>query len=107
MLKSPSNFFQFILFDTQTIMMVCHQKIETEKTMECYATHWEENYCAGKSYYYFLHGCYQKFNQISGVLVSNSIAINVNVKLHFKDVNPFNNILVGAWDSRKINHLNK
>ena len=28
-----------------------------------------------------------------------------SVKFHLKDVNPFNTILVKAWDSRKINHF--
>ena len=27
-----------------------------------------------------------------------------SVKFHLKDVNPFNTILVGVWDSRKINY---
>ena len=28
-----------------------------------------------------------------------------SVKFHMKDLNPFYTLLVGAWDSRKINHL--
>ena len=48
--------------------------------------------------------CYQ--NYIWDASVNHTIIFNVHVKYFLKDVNPFYTLLVGAWDLRKINHLN-
>ena len=56
--------------------------------------------------YIINHNMHVIKNFIHDASVNRSITFNVHVKFFLKDGNPFNTLLVGAWDSHKISHLN-